>query len=398
MTAPSLVDRQRTVLRELARLAQERAKSEVAQSAAHRAARDAAQARLEATLADSDARFAAETTAADEEFNSARASLSSAFEAERGAATNEGRASIEHLTAELNTAEKQAKHTFDEARWIAQTVYEGARKRLKQQLAETQLQLQARLQAIQAAQQEALHILEHYGLASVGSDLAESPTPPPADKATADADPAAALDESCTVAATKLAALKELSLPKLTSGAAMAWLFVGPAALLAAPIGWLFGWSLVPWLATTGTLALVIGAGLAVWLRRLARQHTIGVYRPFVEATRDATEWCQLCLVSAQAANKRNRSDIHDKREADLRAAVEKHGPAVVECQRRREAELPRLVASVDEGLKSLTRKHETDQRRAADRHAPFAGDVRGTQRSPVAQARLRTDLLPRRV
>src|SRR5690349_16494740 len=121
MTAPSLVDRQRTVLRELARLAQERAKNDVAQNAAHRAARDAAQARLEATLADSDARFAAETAAADEEFNSARTSLSTTFEAQRATATDEGRASIEHLTAELTTAEKQSKHNFDEARWLAQT-------------------------------------------------------------------------------------------------------------------------------------------------------------------------------------------------------------------------------------------------------------------------------------
>ncbi len=394
MTAPSLVDRQRTVLRELARLAQERAKNDVAQGAAHRAARDAAQARLEAALADSDARFAAETTAADEEFNSARTSLSSAFEAERGAATDEGRAAIEHLTAELNSAEKQAKHTFDEARWLAQTVYEGARKRLKQQLAETQLQLQARLQAIQAAQQEALHILEHYGLASVGSAVADSPTPPPADKPTADADPAAALDESCTVAATRLTELKDLSLPKLTSGAGLAGLFVGPAALLAAPIGWLFGWSLIPWLATTGTLALVIGAGLAVWLRRLARQHTIAIYQPFFEATRDAIDWCQLSLVSAQAANKRSRSNIHDKREADLRAAVEKHGPAVVECQRRREAELPRLVSSVDERLKNLTRKHESDQRRAADRHAQRHFDARRRRDEEQSDARATAEQL----
>ena len=163
MNSVELRQRERAVLRELVRLASHRASEESRLDSEFREAHAAAIAKRDAAAVELEDRFRSDGAAAEQQLRTSRQQITAQFDQEFQTSERDGIAAVEQLSRELNQSEKKAEAELNEARWLAQSVYEAGRKRRKQQFDELEGQLTSRLEAALAVRREATAYLDSLG-------------------------------------------------------------------------------------------------------------------------------------------------------------------------------------------------------------------------------------------
>ncbi|MBI2826099.1 MAG: cell division protein FtsK [Planctomycetia bacterium] len=372
MSQPHLVERERRLLHELVRVATERAEAEESTARAFHVAQNKVKTDFAETTAQIEARFRGSLAAADRELAATRQTLAARHGADSQAIEQECHAAVERMILKIETAERRAQQELNEARWLARTVYDASRKRLKQQIREAQKQLRVRRTAARSIEQAAADLMAGWGMAKL-VDLAaiEEHT------TVAEGNVSESLATALKDAESRLGLLRALRLPKLTHGGNLIWIFIAVAMVVVPAFGWLAGWRPVAWLVPSAVVILSAGTAASLWLRTRARRRAGEDYRTLVESARRAEACCRTAMRQSLAAYEQKRREIKSKRNEEYRAAAEAQEPTLAKCRGRREIDLPKLTTEADARLVARQRQFDEDGQRAVDRHVQQIADIR---------------------
>src|SRR5437879_5633066 len=134
MAEPSLIDRQRVLLHDLARLAADRARVEPAIEQEAQSKRTAEANAFDEKYQTIIIQFASQKEQADREVREARAAIRSRFETEQGATTRELARDRLRFAEQYDTEAEETQAAFQEARWTIDAVLEASRSKADKQL------------------------------------------------------------------------------------------------------------------------------------------------------------------------------------------------------------------------------------------------------------------------
>jgi S-DNA-T family DNA segregation ATPase FtsK/SpoIIIE len=382
MNSMRLVEREKRVLAELEQLVTRRAESAQGADAAFRAGQKSAMAEYDHAMAQAESGFRADQAAIDRILGTTRHGHTTRWQAESRAIEESSQDAVQRLVNDINRAERRAHKAVDEARWLARTVYDASRKRQSEHIAEVQQQLRSRLRTARAVESEAIAWLQRLGQQSVIDQVvAEEPAN------SAGSDSAQRLPDALETAKTELQRLRALGLPGYVHGAAQLWIFAAIAAAIAPAAAWLSDGNLALWIVPTVGLTVVVGTGLTIWLRAVARRQTVATFRPLLGAVRATDAASRESLEQAVAAYRRKRAEIRHQRDAEYRRATEEHAPTLAACRTRREVDLPKITAEADKKLLALQQNHDEEVRQASELAARQSAEVRLRYEQALAAA-----------
>src|SRR5438067_3055228 len=134
MAEPSLIDRQRALLHDLARLAADRGRVEPAIEQEAQSKRAAQESAFDADYQTIILQFASQKEQADREVREARAAIRSRFETEQAATARELARDRLRFAEQYDTEAEEAQAAFQEARWTIDAVLEASRSKSDKQL------------------------------------------------------------------------------------------------------------------------------------------------------------------------------------------------------------------------------------------------------------------------
>jgi energy-coupling factor transporter ATP-binding protein EcfA2 len=321
--------------------------------------------------------------AIEEEFQRARAeaqrqkatvlqTLTARLETEKSAIERQCQEALDRLGEEVAAAEKRAQKAYDEARWLARTVYEAKRRRLSQRAHQVQKQLRARLNQAMNIEQSAVACLARFGQTAPA-------VPPPFEspEVSVAANQNERLPESLAAAEARLQALQTLRLPRFLRDAGPLWIFLALATVFTPTLGWLASWRPLGWIAPAAILTAALSLILTLWLRAVAKQRVCELYRELIEQVRIAQRLAERSLAESLAQFKRQRAEIRTQRSAEVSRAAAEYEPVIAQCRLRRDVDMPRLIADADARLSALEHRVEEDGRDAEKRYGQALADAR---------------------
>src|SRR5581483_528931 len=224
---PSLIVRQRELLRELRTLVADRARLEPSLLGTRDEQRAQAEARAREAREAVSQRTAAEAAAADRELREAREKAEAAYLAERTAAETEYRAARAAILKRYRLDREAALNAWKEARWTQDAVLESAKEAAGKKLREIQAELRADQQRIAAIRDDARAQLTRWKQPGTYLDVSNGAKPKPRKP-----------EVYINYAALRLADLQALTVPGWARASRLVPLFVILALVLVFPAGW----------------------------------------------------------------------------------------------------------------------------------------------------------------
>jgi energy-coupling factor transporter ATP-binding protein EcfA2 len=370
MTEPLLIQRQRTVLHELVRLAAARAAAEEESKTTFRTRNETAEITLQAELARLAERFQAEKEATEREYEAVRTALADAFKNETKTAKNELSDTRLQITEQYDHDKQEAQATYQEARWTATAVLEADKTKADSELQEAQRKLAADLQRIEALRQESdRRFAAWVGPPDATEPAAKKEPPPLAD------DPVPRLHERIAAAERILAEGKRLTLLlRLAHGKRFALLVVLlgilamiPAALTADPYFRLGGIAL---------MALCTGVGGQICLRVLARVRVSRIYPPLCEALADAEMWHRVCQQRVTVRHERQLTRAKKKYDTASASAEEAYQSKMAAITRRRDADGWQNDYRYEHRMAQATRRRDAETQAADEKYPRMLAEL----------------------
>src|SRR4051794_15120989 len=324
MPETSLIDRQRTLLRDLLRYAAERARAEEALGTALRSEQQAAQADYDQASRALNARFAADKEAADGAIRQARADIEARFEADKEAARQQYRDAWGAFKAQHRADREAARTNFQEARWAAEAIHEGCKNESESYLREHQAQVYERKAKLTALRNQMRDLLEEWNQPT--DFLYQAPAPGESVNA---AGPK--LPQVIARAEALVEDLRELIAPRRHEQRRLVGMFSLLALALVVPLGWLavwlFGLPLSLWTvfqagARLGAaVALAVGCGTYLALLHMSRARVRAPARPLGQLLAEGEARCQLLLKNFAAQCERQIRASRRRERAGVRRA-----------------------------------------------------------------------------
>ncbi len=209
--------------------------------------------------------------------------------------------------------------------------------------------------------------------------------------------PVAHLCQLTARAKQQLAAIEELSVPRLFEGSQPLGYFLLVFLVFVVPTAVVVGWEGWPWIALSAGMAAAVYAALAVWLYRVARRQSTDKYLALKRTLAAAAVVEQRARKAVQAEYERrigreaarceqevNQSDARYERivgelsaqyEQELEAAEREYPALLAEIPERRDRELAQARAGHEARLRQLDERLEAERRRAAERYAETAAE-----------------------
>jgi hypothetical protein len=314
---PPLIARQRTALRELARLGAEHVRTGPEIERSYRARTEAADREFEQDYQTAIVRFASSKEAADIAYQERREAVQARADDERSAAEAEVNATRRRALAVYERNKHEAKATYREAAWTASAMLDGAKSDAETEYQEVQQRVHGLMGQLRALHREALELLERWGQR------------PEEVEATVDTQPAEGkfrrLPDCVATAQRRLEKLRALVVPRFSKGYRLLWLAVLLALLLGYPAallgGWQFGtpmgWVYGPAISTA--VALLAGVIVTLVLKSMARRQVVETYEPLRRAVADAEASHQHILEHYAARRSRQVTEAKDKHRTEMR-------------------------------------------------------------------------------
>jgi len=389
MTEPLLIQRQRAVLRDLARLATERATAEAEADAAFKARNEAAQKEYQETTGRSQERYAADCAAAEKELQTTREAATSRFQAEHPAAVKEFAERRSELNRRYELEKERADQEYQEASWSVTTLAEAKKKEAEGPRQEAEGKVAAGLIRLQALRQEgvaALKAFRHYG------KYAEAELTPvsrrPANESLVE------LKKRLTDAEEHLAALKALRLPRFFAGPRLLVLLAVLWVLLAAPLYVLYPDGLVAgkvhWLVVSPVAALLLGLVFGGLVYALGRLHVHRAWDALAQALVDAEAAANRARELATKQYEAHLARLHSTdadRDSDLKKVEEKYQSLLAAVQERRDNGLKKAQEKYPALQDALVKRRDAELAQADEKHRRTQAEAKQRYRHETQQA-----------
>lgn len=391
MTEPSLIARQRALLRDLVHRAAERARGEPAIAAAFQEQVDDAEIEYAEGCEAVARRVTSEREENERQIERARIGIEARYKVEQDAAQREYNSKRGQILEREDREKDAAESTYKEACWTIAAVLEGAKNSAEEELRENKSRLHTRLENLRAIQRQARSLLDEWKQSAkeIETEIQEEETIRQSQQPSASTPK---LSE-CVVQAQKLfEELQQLVVPRFYKGRRLAVLilFVWLASIL--PLGFVVARILhrdgLPWLLLLGLLAssltvLVVAPLVNLFLAAAARRQVRAVYGPLCQTVAEADGTRQILLdryeqefrqrvleakkkhneevLRAHAAYKQQRAVILRRREQELPPVEERYQRSGAEIEKRRTDDLRQADDLYDRRRIDIQQRHDED-------------------------------------
>jgi hypothetical protein len=370
MNEPELVQRERTLLRDLSKLIADRMKGETSAEAGYVRSASTANQQLRAAKQMLQ-RFKQEMVAANKDFREARARLGQQFRKDYTGIKQEFAAVRADILDRYQFDKQSAKEDYRETRWTTKTVCEAAKGAAVDQRNEMTLEVAATQHELQTIQQRAMDHLWACRQRGVYAKVSVTRRQVKSD------DDAIALVKDCKAAAEEhLEELRTLPLPGLFRGLRPVWFTL--ALLLIAvlvsvllfqlplnPLDWGDGWLSVGALAAG---ALVVAGAVLVSLYFSSRSQLAAAYRPLRQAVFDGEALKRRCEAQANLVFEKEVAKSERKRDAELTQAKARYTRRRAQLKKQALEEFRDARDKYLPLLKRLREQMLTEMKAAADR------------------------------
>ncbi len=382
MTEPLLIQRQRTLLHGLTRLADERARAEQDLTAAFRSRKEAAEKQVQEDLQSLASRFEAERAATEQEFSQVRETIAAHFEAESKAAKIELADTRLRITEAYDADKAAADERHQEAVWTIATVFEADKSKADHEFQTSQRKLAGHLGRIADLRREADRLFAGWVLPEPDAPAAEARPSEPAE------DSLPRVRERVSAAEAHLLRSKKLWVLKLARGKRVLALMVLLDLLAAAPAVWSPVW--YSWVAAGVLLAVVGGVAAHLSFKAIARAQVRRVYRPLCQALAEAEAWCCFCQGQAAAGHQRQLADSQRTHDTASREADTRYRHSLAALRDRRDAELRQAEERYRRRMILTTRQRDTDSQNAEEKYPRTLAELRRRFEADSDEARQR--------
>ncbi|HZY84416.1 MAG TPA: hypothetical protein VFE78_06275, partial [Gemmataceae bacterium] len=383
MSEPLLIECQRTLLRDLTRLAADRARAETDVEQALRAEMEAAERELSETTRAVEERFLAENGAAAAKVQKARAAVAARYEQEKAAALAEFTAARKAVLGRYAEEKEEVQSAFRETCWTLGAFLEGAKAEAGKELLEQKTRLTAQTERLHAVRKEARALLEEWKQPVTYLD---APPPPPPD-VTAEGGERVKLPQYLAEVEELLASLQALAAPRWLKGKRFAAVFALVWLLLVYPLGLLVDryaglpdhgieGTLLLGLAASTVATLLLGAITHAILSAVTRAQVRALAVPLGEDLVAAQVRCAQILdyfttqhrKQVRAARKRHMLKVRSAQTVSMQRAAE--------VKRRRAEAMPPVKERFRARRKACARLRVRDLRRAERRYQLASADA----------------------
>jgi hypothetical protein len=334
---PTLIRRQRDLLRELIELIAECVALEPQIDADFHERNDKAERKFDFAYQSAIIRFATEKDSLEREIQEARRSVTSRYETEMRQAEKEYAVNRRRLIEQIDDEKEAAKSEYQEARWTVTAVHEGSKGGAENLLKESQEEIASFGRRCRSIRQEADDFLQECRLRS---DFPAEPAT--ADATMADFDPLFLVRREIDLAGTKLKELKSLKIPPYFKGEKLLWIIAAAWLVAIVPSGlaagnWLYG------LVGSAVVVLLVGGGLVIWLYSVAKAQAREAGQPLYLAVARAEGLLPSCHEEATAQYHRQLGEGTQKYKKELRQLTRDARKRRDELKQRRAEELRRV-------------------------------------------------------
>ena len=392
MTEPSLIARQRVLLRELIQRSAERARGEPAIAAAFQKQTDEVEIAFTEGCESVASRLVREQEENERQIERARAGIEANYKVEQDATHRE----YTHHRGQILEREERDKETaqsaYKEACWTTAAVLEGAKNGAEEELRENKSRLHGRLENLHDIQRQARALLEEWKQSAkeIETEIHDIETPG-SDRSTPAATPK--LSDTIVEAQRQFEELQQLVVPRFYKGRRLALLigFVWLASIL--PLGFVVDrlfvhrdgvlWVLLLGLLASSLMVLLIAPLANFFLGKAARRQVRAVYGPLCQIVAQADGTKQLLLdryeqefrqrvveakkkhneevLNAHDLYKQKRAAVVRRREQDLPPVEERYRRRQDENENRRTRELRQADELYDRRRIDNRQRHDAD-------------------------------------
>jgi S-DNA-T family DNA segregation ATPase FtsK/SpoIIIE len=370
MPEPSLIARQRVLLRDLIEQSAQRARGEPAIAAAFGEQVDNVEIEFAETREKLERRRTRELEENERQIEDARSSIEARYKAAQEAAHREFVSARGKILERDENEKEAAQAAYKEACWTTAAVLEGAKSETEKEMRENKSRLQTRLDELHDIHKQAR------------SQLAEWKQP--ADEIEADLGESAPEDENapppklseCVVEARQLfEQLQNLVAPRWAKGRRIALLVVLLWLVLIVPLGYVagillsrdsFAAILVLGLITSTITMLAIGPLLSYMLSTMARKQILAAYEPLYQIIRHADGTRQLLLDRYETEFRQRMLAATKKHNDEIRNVHSFYQSQRDARKRRLEQELPAIEGRYQR-LRDESENRRTEDLRQAD-------------------------------
>jgi DNA segregation ATPase FtsK/SpoIIIE, S-DNA-T family len=412
-TEPLSTRRELELLRDLQRLANERAREEQRIRATLAEGLEAAEKARDAEMAEIESRFAEGRTAATNEYEQVSGAARRRYEVDRNAAQQEYKGLRHGVESELSRVTEAARSEQQNASWEALTVFDALKGRPRERFLATVQKLKRTNQELAVLEHDAAEIMkmrrqwrefppaEPTPISESASEIGEPDGGEPAVRV-AGAPPAAqrgwkslpkpnrtasstkpaesgedsveraiqrAADDTTSVREAALA-LHRQKVPRLFEGGMPFGVFFAVWAIAAVPCAITIGWRNWVWVAVSLAIAIVATAGLLAWLWPVARSQSGRQFQKIQQLLANARHGLQIALEAARERGEREAEVLANERDQHLTSAEMKLKQLVGERERWKEGEIGRAGQTFPQRLTQLRSELDSSLAEAKQKHA----------------------------
>jgi S-DNA-T family DNA segregation ATPase FtsK/SpoIIIE len=378
---PLSIIRQLELMRDLQRLANERAEEELRLRSALADGLREAEHTLAAATKTVENNYSAGREAARTEYERTRGEAQRRYEVERDAAQQQYKGLRRDVESEHARVLRAAVSEQQDASWEAQAVFEAIKGRPRERLREAVGRLRASSQQLAVLERDATAIMQ---MRRQWRDFPQVQVPPPAERVHfgspnggGDALDAlfADVDQRSAAVRDAAVALYQQRLPRLFEGGAPFGLFLGVWLLAVVPAGLALGWANWLWLPASAALAVVAFAVLTYWLYPRARRQSGEQFLTVRGLLADARRAVERAADAAQARAEQESQSLVVERDRELTAVEQRLHVTRDEKDRWKETEITHASSFFPTKLAEMRKRLDEESTAAENKYnAALAG------------------------
>jgi hypothetical protein len=374
--------RELELLRDLQRLANERAREEERIQTALSEGLQAAERDRDSAAAEIEREFEKGRSAATNEYESVTGEARKRYEADRNAAQKEYKGLREGVESELLRTKEAARNEKQQASWETLTVFDALKGRPRERFLATVQGLERQNQELSVLERDAVEIMQSrrqwrefppVAPSADGERFAAGNGAQRGGAASAAGDRVEQAIERATelTAAVRAAAiaLNRQVLPRMFDGATPFGVFFAFLTTTAVPCGFLLGWAGWQWIAASLGISVVATAGLYAWMRPMARGQSGRQFQKIQQLLADARQSLRDAVEAARERGQREAQALVASRDEQLVAVEQRVHALVGERESWSEGEigkagqtfpqrLAELRSGLDRNLATAKKKH----------------------------------------
>ena len=287
---------------------------------------------------------------------------------------------VEHATIQEKAqhSDTTARKRWEEAVWVAETVFESGQETPLKQFRETCKVLDARMKELQGIHEQAVGLLQGYRqpIPTIPTipTIPEVQAGPPPD--TQD-DPKTLVEDSAASAREAMRRLNGLWIGKYFLRETAPFFFVVLiVAAAAVAIGAPEKFTNVANIGAAAAGGLVISLGLLTWMYVSTRKTSHAVYRALAQALEHAQCGRDLCVKDAEKTRDDDIAALATTRDADIETARVEYEPILGEVVTRQKHHLTRITERYQQIREDFDAEYERDRKAADEKYEKATADA----------------------